>query len=215
MIYKDLFYGSWGSAVQELQRGLRAMGYGNFMATGFFGPLTQKAVSTFQKDNSIEPSYGNFGPKTRPVFYEQLNFAPRLKLWRTALSLLGVDASPNDLAPDEFGCAETVSDIIVVSGVDFPICVSTKQLHEEFQASPTVFTEIVDGPKEGDVILSPTGWGNGKIPNGHTGIIDKNGIIMSNSSVSGTFEKNYTLKTWKDRFVTIGGYPIFFWRRVS
>ena len=35
----------------------------------------------------------------------------RSKLYLTALSCLGTDASPNDIAPDEFGCAETVNAI--------------------------------------------------------------------------------------------------------
>ena len=69
---RDLTLGNIGEDVRRLQKYLNANGYpvattgagspGN--ETTYFGPLTQKAVAAFQKDHSISPSVGYFGPKT-------------------------------------------------------------------------------------------------------------------------------------------------------
>ena len=42
----------------------------------------------------------------------RMNDENRIKLYEAARSFIGTDASPNDLAPDELGCAETVNEII-------------------------------------------------------------------------------------------------------
>lgn len=145
----------------------------------------------------------------------------RLMIYDIALQALGTDASPNDVAPDEYGCAETVYDIIakVPGGAGIAFTVSTNLLYNELEKS-ALYTRI-DQPLQGDIIISPTGYGNGTLPNGHTGIIGEvdttNGtstLIMSNDSATGLFKQNYTLATWTARYKDIGGYPIFFYRRV-
>lgn len=69
---RNLLFGSGGSDVKSLQlflidqskgpmaRKLRAVG-----ATGYFGPLTRKALSEYQWAVGIRPASGIFGPKTR------------------------------------------------------------------------------------------------------------------------------------------------------
>jgi hypothetical protein len=42
----------------------------------------------------------------------RMNDENRIRLYETARSFIGTDASPNDLALDELGCAETVTDIV-------------------------------------------------------------------------------------------------------
>ncbi len=137
-----------------------------------------------------------------------------IKLFETAKSLLGVDASPNDIAPDELGCAETVSNVIKKAGFPFPVIISTKELYAQFSHDEGWLE--VPNPLAGDVILSPTGLGgkNG-ITNGHTGVVGLNDVVMSNSSATGKFEANYTLKTWKARYQDKGGYPILFFRKIT
>ena len=72
----------------------------------------------------------------------------------------------------------------------------------------------IDRPEEGDIIISPTGFGNGNLPNGHVGIVSKDGMVMSNDSATGVFTENYTMDTWKARYRDIGGYPVYYFRRV-
>lgn len=140
------------------------------------------------------------------------------RIWATAKNLLGYDVSPRDLAPDEYGCAETVSNIIIDSGYIFPEILSTAELYKYLKNSPN--WAPVGTPLAGDIIISPTGMGgkNGVL-NGHTGIImsnNKDGVVIaSNNSWTGNFDENYTLASWKRRYQDKGGYPIYYFRRIT
>lgn len=135
-----------------------------------------------------------------------------LKIYQIALSCLGTDASPNDLAPDELGCAETVSTIINKASFKMPIILSTREFYNYLNTNWLQ----VSVPLPGDIILSPTGFGgkNG-VANGHTGIVGTGEAIMSNNSSTGKFERNYTLASWKARYADKGGYPVWFFRKTS
>lgn len=136
------------------------------------------------------------------------------KLYLTAVECLGTDASPNDKAPDEYGCAETVNDIVYKAFGDYAGGdLSTYRMYRALKNN-RMFVKV-SKPLKGDIILSPTGYGgqNG-INNGHTGIIGANNVIMSNSSATGKFEENYTIETWTNRYVVKGGYPIYYFRRL-
>lgn len=141
--------------------------------------------------------------------------AARIKLYDKAVASLGTDASPNDLAPDEYGCAETVSNIIHRAFADFPEeILSTAQLYKALLKHPK-FKGVSDF-NFGDVIISPTGYATHPdvIPNGHVGIVAKHSI-MSNSSATGKFSENFTLSSWDARYRQRGGYPVLFFRRVE
>ncbi|MDD4803817.1 MAG: peptidoglycan-binding domain-containing protein [Candidatus Pacebacteria bacterium] len=64
---KRLWIGLEGEEVRELQMKLSKLGFFNTEVTGFFGLITQKAVSDFQKYHNIEPSLGFVGPLTRNI----------------------------------------------------------------------------------------------------------------------------------------------------
>lgn len=129
-----------------------------------------------------------------------------MKIYRAALSNLGRDASPADLADDVVGCAESVTTIIKpILGT--PIILGTYTLYEYLSSSPLF--QRVDVPQKGTILVSPTGMGNGSI-SGHTGIIGQNGSIMSNSSFTGQWSSNYTIDTWKARYTDMGGIPMFY-----
>lgn len=209
---QDLASGSFGRDVLRLQVLLEVLNYDDFIPTGYYGDKTKSAVAKFQIRNSIQPTFGNFGPKTRRVMNEIIS-SNRNLLYYTALGCLGIDASPNDVAPDEYGCAETVCDIIERA---FPatlmFTVSTYSLYNELLTNKA-FTRV-DAPMEGDIVISPTGYGNGGLSNGHVGILGKNGMIMSNSSNTGQFTENYDIPKWKKRYCDIGGYPMIFFRKI-
>lgn len=135
------------------------------------------------------------------------------KIFETAKSLLGVDASPNDIAPDELGCAETVSEVIIKAGFKMPIIVSTKNLYDWLRTKKEWLETTT--PIPGDIVISPTGSGgkNG-ITHGHTGVVGVGGVIMSNSSATGRFEPNFTINRWVAYYQTKGGYPVKYYRRV-
>lgn len=139
----------------------------------------------------------------------------RLYLFAVALKYIGTDASPNDVAPDELGCAETVYDILQTAfplNVGFPFVISTSKLYDALKISSKYIK--IDQPLEGDIVISPTGYGNGNLSNGHVGIKGEGDKIMSNDSSTGLFKENYTMADWKKRYVTLGGYPMVYFRRV-
>lgn len=131
------------------------------------------------------------------------------KLYDTAISFLGKDASPDDLANDMEGCAESVSDVIRTAfpEMNFPTLLSTRTLFDYLRKSPS-FVQVSTLTK-GDIIISVTG--TGILTHGHTGICGKNESpdgsywIMSNNSFTGTWEANYSLNSWNRYFRDKGG----------
>lgn len=137
----------------------------------------------------------------------------RIKLYLTALEYLGTDASPADIAPDDVGCADSCSMVILRA---FPKSirhsVSTADLYKQLSESKE-FKKVLDF-KPGDIIISPTGMGNPSMPHGHVGIVAEQEYIMSNSSANGLWTLNFTLTSWVSRYRTMGGYPIFCFRKI-
>lgn len=142
---------------------------------------------------------------------DQIN---RIKLYMTALSFLEVDASPKDEAPDDLGCADSVTQVILTA---FPKSikgsVGTAELYNQLNKS-LAFKKVTD-IRPGDIIISPTGMGNNpKMAHGHTGIVGEKEEIMSNSSSLGIWQANYTVTSWVNKYRKIGGYPLYFFRKL-
>jgi hypothetical protein len=131
---------------------------------------------------------------------------------------IGHDASPSDLAPDELGCAESVSTILHSYEFGrFDIVTYTLTLYDILRKRPDY--EQITIPEPNAIILSPTTMGNDKFP-GHTGFVRRfeNGdwVIASNNSFGtnkGKFTDNMTLKGWTKRYAKEGGFPVFFFRK--
>ena len=168
-------------------------------------------LSLFKKPVSIIPPEPIRPPEPpKPI-------SPNEKLYEYARTFLGKDASPKDVATDEYGCAETITNIIHGCFGDFPVeggtIISTITLFKKLKSHEKF--ELVTDFSYGDILVSPTGYGNGTIKNGHTGILGKNGLIMSNDSTTGLFKENYTIDKWVERFREQGGFPLYFFRRIE
>lgn len=137
---------------------------------------------------------------------------PMSKLYTLATSLIGTDASPKDLAKDGVGCAESVSTIIRKLVPTFPLVTGTWSLWDALRARTDFQSVNPADIQAGDIILCVTGTGNGKVSNGHVGILAEGDGIMSNDSLSGIWKTNFTRKSWNDYFVTKGGYPVHYFR---
>lgn len=133
----------------------------------------------------------------------------RLTLYQTALECLGKDMAPYE---DEFGCAEAVNAVFKKAfGRDIGGGQSTYWLYGILK-NDTRFEKNFS-PLPGDIIISPTGYGNKKkLRNGHIGIVSDSEQIMSNNSINGLWEKNYTFITWTRRYKIFGNYPVEFFR---
>ena len=137
-----------------------------------------------------------------------MNDENHIRLYEAARNFLGKDASPSDLAPDEVGCADSVSEgeyLIKENRL------STYWLYKALRESPKWKEVFI--PIPGCVIISPTGFATRKnpdgtlvIPVGHVGVIMLDGKIASNDSRDGIFRENYTVTSWNDRYVRRGGF---------
>jgi hypothetical protein len=132
-------------------------------------------------------------------------------IYQTALNSIGVDASPADLVDDVVGCAESVTNILR-NHVNMPIITGTSSLFSYFEKSGNFAR--VDIPKEGYIVISPTGMGDGSI-RGHVGIVGKNDVVMSNDSRSGKWMANYTLQSWRARYSGQGKMPVYFYKVIK
>jgi hypothetical protein len=141
--------------------------------------------------------------------------AQGLKLYETALSFIGQDASPKDTAPDLLGCVDSLEQVYFRAfGEYLGGGISTLKLYHALKNNKKFV--LVTSPIAGDIILSPTGMATqpSNIKNGHCGIVGQNGKIMSNNSSNGKWEQNYDTWSWRNRWVTNGGYPQFLFRKV-
>lgn len=117
------------------------------------------------------------------------------KLCRVAISYLGKDASPKDLASDGLGCAESISNIIHEVFPDFQSGIlGTDSLKYALNKSPH-FKQILY-PQKGCIIISP----RTATEYGHVGIMLDGGGIASNNSKTGTFDVNYNWDLWIKTF---------------
>lgn len=123
---------------------------------------------------------------------------------------VGFDASPLDRAPDELGCAESVSTGLREVYGDFPIVTGTYTIWEKLREHP-LFT-VQSRWEPGDIILSPTGSSKSSIP-GHVGVIGHGGVVYSNNSNTGKWDTHFTVDSWIEYYQAKGGLPVFYYRR--
>lgn len=144
--------------------------------------------------------------------------SPREKLYEAALECLGSDASPDDVAPDDLACAESVNLIHFKAFQEYIESpgISTTKLFAAMVDQANKFVRVTEA-EPGNIIISPTGFSTFTdlpIKHGHVGIFGKDKKIMSNSSLNGKFEENYTLATWVERYRVKGGYPVYYFKRI-
>ena len=135
-------------------------------------------------------------PEIKPT--EPIKPPLSLQIYQEARKWLGKEASPKDLAADEYGCAESVSNIINIVLPDFFAGIlSTIVLNEILSEDSRFHTEL--NIQAGDIIVSPRIGEQA----GHCGIAMSDTKIASNNSSTGLFETNYSWQSWikemKDR----------------
>ena len=112
----------------------------------------------------------------------------------------------------EFGCAESIDRVYFktfgkyIGGGPNPEISTSKMYYSLLNSKDFI---KVSEPKEGTIIISPSGSGNGKIANGHVGCCGL-GYIMSNNSLTGRWDIKWSLNTWKEYYGGRGGFPVYF-----
>ncbi len=160
-----------------------------------------------------QPTWHNLKAQVN-VLTQVVQLLQRIKLMKTptlyevALRVLGTDASPRDIAPDDLGCAESVSELIRTIIPTFPRYTGTASLREALDKHPRFRKVTV--PMPGTIIVSPTDIH--KPYPGHAGIFLAGNKIASSTSATGKFESNYTLATWQKRW---GKFPTFYYSLIN
>src|SRR3990167_9445477 len=135
----------------------------------------------------------------------------REKLFNTAISCIGTDQAPQE---DEYGCMEALNQVFKKAfNEEIGGGLSTYRAYQILKVD-TRFQKVLI-PLKGDIILSPTGYGNGTFRNGHTGIVGENEKVMSNTSANGLWLENYTLTSWKKRYKNYGGVSVNYFLEVG
>lgn len=96
---QDLTLGSQNAEVVSLQTALEAAGtlvIPAGVSKGYFGPLTQSALASWQAQNGVSPAAGYFGPVTRAAFAAMCSSAPS-----TGTGSTGSTGSTDGLSGDE------------------------------------------------------------------------------------------------------------------
>lgn len=117
---------------------------------------------------------------------------------------------------DSLGCADTVNKILKeVLGYEAGGGPSTYRMYESLLTNKNFKKVTTLTAEPGDIILSPTGYGNGAVSNGHVGFLGEDGIIYSNNSNTSKLDSHLTASKWKSYYKTKGGFPVTYWRAVA
>lgn len=135
----------------------------------------------------------------------------REKLLDIATSALGTDPTPKDEQPDEYACVHSLTTLMRNLIPDFPIMTYTPTFLTKLQSDLRfkASTEL----KEGNIVISPTNTGNGQIV-GHTGIVGKNGKILSNASSTGLWSDKFDTISWIERYSRQGKLSLYIFELV-
>ncbi len=160
---------------------------------------------------SINRALGAKGFYPMPSFvYALLNrMAPNRAMLTYARLMDGVDLSFT--VPGDVGCAESVTRICNALYGD-QIITGTYTLLHEYLRLPFIWKEL-QGPVDGCVVIAATGTGNGSIQ-GHVGIYDR-GRIWSNNSMSGRWDKHFSITSFRDRYLRQGGMQVRYFIRIK
>ena len=139
------------------------------------------------------------------------------KLFEIAKSSLGQELTPKDEVPDSVACMSTMN-ALHKKAFGEPIGGDASTYLGYLALRDSKKWVKVSSPLQGDVCISPSGFNDAEgkkvVPNGHIGCYMGNNQIASNSSTTGLFSMNYSLFDWRYRFVQLGHYPLWFFRKV-
>lgn len=141
------------------------------------------------------------------------------RMYNCAKNALGTHQTLNDSVAPEVGCAEAWSAIAKLAGVQgIPSLgfAGTAQVWAFLKNSPQF--EKIATPEAGATLVSPTGYGNGKV-RGHVGVLARYGLmytadwgVCSNDSSTGLFREQWALKEWQQFYGVEGGLPVEMYR---
>lgn len=149
----------------------------------------QQYLATFRQklsQNAITAPSGMGAPASPATATPAIPSALQ-RVYAAAFASIGQDLSRT--APNEVGCAESLSRVLKTIYPDFPIILSTAELNAYLKTSPHFRATLY--PQVGCVTVFPTTGASV----GHCGVWGKN-HVMSNDSRTGLWSPNYTHAGW-------------------
>lgn len=126
-------------------------------------------------------------------------------LYLAAKSCLGKDMVEDPTIDPALGCASSVNAVFKLAfGKEIGGGASTAALYDILRTDPRFkFSTYA----KGNIIISPTGSSLKGAPHGHVGIIGMYGIL-SNNSMTGTWQEYYTEQSWDAYYHDKLGFPV-------
>lgn len=134
-------------------------------------------------------------------------------LYLKSKSLLGQELTPNDEIPDYVGCVANLQVVFFKATGRYigqgAALYNTRAL-KNWMLKDTAF-ELVTEHLPGDIYVYATGEGNGKVSNGHCGIVGKKDW-MNHDSKTGLWSANSSEEKSRAYFEVKGGYKRYVFR---
>ncbi len=150
---RDLTVGVKGDDVKCLQTYLKVS-----PTSGYFGPITQAAVSKWQSDNSVSPTAGYFGAKSRAKYASMVAGGPAPTPTTTPVSgtglsvMLAADQPATGLFGESFA-SRPFTKLRFTASADGDVTVKAMTLERTGQGSDSAFSGVVyldeDGIRQG------------------------------------------------------------------
>jgi hypothetical protein len=185
--------------------------------TDYFGWLTTNALLKFQKKHNL-PATGKFDTITRKFINEKIYMdTPSETLYKTAKSLIGQNLAPGN---EMLGCAISVSAVYNKAfPANPPVRFASTTEWFDYLRNNSLWVNVRE-PEPECIIVSPTGQipANSPLQHGHIGIIGKLNAddgslyIMSNNSLEGIWDVNFTVKKWADYYQKYGQIPTYYYK---
>jgi cell wall-associated NlpC family hydrolase len=187
---ENLSYGMSGSAVATLQQNLQTLGYFQYSSvTGYFGPVTKRAVLNFQTAYGLRAD-GIVGPLTRTAITHALVMK---QLATDSLNYIGVPYHWGGTSPDTgFDCSGFVYYLFQKHGITSVPRTSSAQLDQMGTAIDRNHLQ------PGDLVFFSLS-GNGAVS--HVGIYLGDGKFVSPLSSKGVYVQTLDNPYWAPKYV--------------
>lgn len=188
--------GDQGQEIALIQQRLASMGYDVGEADGDFGPATEKAVRSFQKDKGLTPD-GVVGPSTYrsllgrdiPQVSRDSSTASARRIIQFSTRFLGVPYVFGGTTPGGFDCSGFTRYVYWTVGVDLP-----RMADEQFDVGrPVGYSRL----QPGDLVFFTTYTAGAS----HSGIYLGGGRFISATSSRGVAIDRMDSSYWSQRYI--------------
>lgn len=154
-------------------------------------------------------------PKKPPLkerYPTPLMETPAEKLYRVAYQNLGKDLNEDF---NQLGCAITIFNLLKLAGIPLEVQYPASTLSLNYALAHSPKFQLVDEPSLGCIVMFATGTqpSTSRLTHGHVFIQGKTHLI-SNNSIKGVLDANWTLSEALKFFSEYGGFPVSYYKPI-